>query len=442
VLVTRRLADIEARPVLWLWPKRIPRGKLTIFAGHPGLGKSQTTASFAAVISTGGQWPVDRTPCERASVIFLTAEDDAEDTLRPRLEAAGADLTRVHLIESVVVGYTGNGEQQRRCFSLEKDLLALDKKLTEIADVAAVIIDPISAYLGDVDSHVNAEVRGLLMPVRDLAAKHKVAILGVTHFNKAATAEVMMRISASIAFVAAARASYLVTPDPADKKRRLFLPLKCNLAPEMMGLAYRIEGATVESSKGPVETSRIMWDSEAVTMTADEAMLSGTPQRTSALTEAMDWLKDALAGGPLPAKEVSAAAAAVGISAKTLRRAREALSVVMRKDHTPKGGWIWRLPDKGDRLIILGGKDIEDAQDAQDAQDFVRGDLGTLGGSPEDAQSSLHENMGKLGKLGKFEGQGDPKDAQDAQVGQVGKLGGILKTFRRTSDAGSHARRD
>jgi hypothetical protein len=291
-LITRRLADIEPIPVKWLWRKRIPRGKLTIFAGLPGLGKSQTTASIAATVTKGGQWAVDPTPCERASVIFLTAEDDAEDTLRPRLEAAGADLTRVHLIEGVVAGYTGNGVRRKRIFSLETDVDALNKKLTEIADVAVVIVDPVSAYLGDTDSHVNAEVRGLLMPLCELAAQHQVAIIGVDHLNKNVGAEAILRLPGSIAFVAAARASYLVTPDPADNTRQLFLPLKCNLAPKMPGLAYRIESATVSSRQGAVETSRIMWDAEAVAMTADEALQAHTPKRTSALSEAKEWLKN------------------------------------------------------------------------------------------------------------------------------------------------------
>jgi hypothetical protein len=90
-LITRRLADIESRPVSWLWAGRIARGKLTIIAGNPGLGKSQITASIAAIVTTGGQWPVDRTRCLPGNVLFLTAEDDSSDTLRPRLEAAGGE---------------------------------------------------------------------------------------------------------------------------------------------------------------------------------------------------------------------------------------------------------------------------------------------------------------------------------------------------------------
>jgi hypothetical protein len=406
-LIIDRLADIEPRPISWLWRKRIPRGKFTLLAGLPGLGKSQATASIAAVVSTGGLWPVDRTRCERASVIFLTAEDDPEDTLIPRLIAAGADRTRLYRIRAVVAGYIGDGTQRKRGFSLEKDVDALDKKLAAITDVAVVIVDPVSAYLGDVDSHVNAEVRGALTPLVELAAERKVAIIGIDHLNKNVGAEAILRLPGSIAFVAAARASYLVTPDPADNTRQLFLPLKCNLAPKMPGLAYRFEGATVQSPEGPVETSRIMWDSEPVTMTADEALEAHTPKRTSALAEAEGWLKDALAGGPLPAKEVFAAAAAVGIKERTLRRAREALGVVVKKDPSAKGIWNWRLPTKSDRLIVVAGKDV---QDGQGVQDFHGGNLDKLWSEPEagqaepeDVQETLHENLDTLAKLANLE---------------------------------------
>src|SRR5262249_23252016 len=124
-LITRRVSDIEAKPVRWLWPGRIARGKVTIIAGNPGVGKSQLTPSIAAIVTTGGRWPVDRNPCPPGDVVFLSAEDDPADTLRPRLEAAGADPHRIHVIDPIVLGYTGDGRQQNRAFSLQRDLEAL-----------------------------------------------------------------------------------------------------------------------------------------------------------------------------------------------------------------------------------------------------------------------------------------------------------------------------
>src|SRR5262249_39274892 len=84
--------DVQAEPITWLWPGRIARGKLSLIAGDPGLGKSVLTTALASVVSRGSKWP-DGTACEPGSVIFLSAEDDLADTIRPRLDAAGADCS-------------------------------------------------------------------------------------------------------------------------------------------------------------------------------------------------------------------------------------------------------------------------------------------------------------------------------------------------------------
>jgi len=345
-LITRRLSDIEPEPIRWLWPRRIARGKLTIIAGDPGLGKSLVTASIAAVVTTGGRWPVDRTRCTPPGVVlFLTAEDDAADTLRPRLEAAGADLSRIHIIEGVIAGYTGDGARRSKVFSLQEDLPGLAATLEKLGEVAAVIIDPISAYLGGTDSHKNADVRGLLAPLSALAAQHSTAIIGVAHLTKAEGKQAMMRVSGSLAFVAAARAAYLVGADRNDKSRRLFVPMKNNLGPDATGLAYRIEAASIQSKAGPLETSLVSWESEPVPITADEVMQSGTPQRASALSEAKDWFDDTLIAGPMPVAEIFEKAGAEAISERTIRRAKKELGITPQKDGM-KGGWLWSLQPK------------------------------------------------------------------------------------------------
>ncbi len=113
-----------------------------MLAGNPGLGKSQVTASMAAIVTTGGTWPVDRTHCERGNVVILSAEDDPADTIRPRLEAADADLSRVIILDGIVRHADGSG----RAISLASDLDRLGATLAEIGDVALVVIDPITAY--------------------------------------------------------------------------------------------------------------------------------------------------------------------------------------------------------------------------------------------------------------------------------------------------------
>jgi hypothetical protein len=342
-LLIRCVADIEAKPVHWLWPHRIPRGKLSILAGSPGRGKSQITASMAAIITRGTQWPVDRQSASVGSVVFLTAEDDVADTLRPRLEAAGADLKRIHVVDGVIRGYDGNGTRTERMFSLEQDLQALGAKLTELEDVVMVVIDPISAYLGKVDSHKNAEVRVLLAPLADLAAKHNVGVAAVTHLNKAAAPNALLRVMGSLAFVAAARTAWLVADDPQNKTRRLFLPLKNNLGPDQDGLAFHIQGATVPSAEGPIETSCVTWNSETVSISADDAMRAtetAPPRKSPALEEAKTWLVKMLSTGPLPSSTIFEEARGAGIATKTLYRGKAELEIKAEKDGKT---WIWTL---------------------------------------------------------------------------------------------------
>jgi putative DNA primase/helicase len=344
VLATRRLSDIEAKPVSWLWPGRIARGKVSIIAGSPGLGKSQIAAYIAAIVTSGGMWAVEHQKCEIGSVVFLNGEDDPADTIRPRLSAAGADLKRVVTVDGVKAGYSANGNSVHRPFTLEEDLQTLDGTLSELGDVAVVIIDPITAYLGKVDSHKNADVRALLAPLSDLAAKHNTAMIGISHLTKACGSPALMRVSGSLAFVAAARAAFLVGADEQDKSRRLFVPMKNNIGPDDKGLAFRIESAIVETKAGPLSTSRVVWDPEPVSETADEVLQSDIgPQSGSALVEATEWLQAALADGPVSAAKIKEEAKAAGISQITLRRATKKVCAKPQKSPTMNGGWLWSL---------------------------------------------------------------------------------------------------
>lgn len=343
----RNLSDIEAKPVRWLWPGRIARGKVSMIAGHPGLGKSQITAALAAVVTTGGSWPVDRTPCERGRVILLNAEDDAADTIRPRMEAAGADVTRCEVLDSVVTGFAADGEPVTRGFSLREDLRRLGKLLETRTDVALIVIDPISAYMAGVDSHVNSDVRAVLAPLGDLAGRHGVAVVCVSHLNKGngkgTPGEAMMRVTGSLAFVAAARAMFLVTRDQEDPNRRLFVTGKNNIGKDGTGLAFSVESYTLSSG---IETSRVMWEPTPITITADEAMAPAVEDEERTMTDdAIDLLNDALSVGRVQARDIKRRAGEAGISDKALRIARNKLGIVVSR--TGFGAEIqsfWALP--------------------------------------------------------------------------------------------------
>ena len=346
-LLIRRASDIEAQPITWLWPNRIAVGKLTLFAGDPGLGKSQLTAPLAAVVTTRGQWPCDEGRAAQGSVIIFSAEDDAADTIVPRLLAAGADLSRVHIVEAVAID-DGKGKTSRRMFHLEVDLARLEAELVRVGDVRLVIIDPITAYLGGVDTHRNSDVRGVLGMVAEMAARHRVAVVAVSHWNKSGAGPAVNRVTGSGAFTAAVRAAFMIAKDPDNLERRLFVPMKNNLARIDGGLAFRIEQHTVGEANA-ILASAIVWDGEQVMRTADEILAAadnaGTNQ--SARDDAAGWLRELLADGSLPAKQVQSEADAAGHSWATVKRAKKAAGIVAFREGgaADKGRWFWRLPD-------------------------------------------------------------------------------------------------
>lgn len=356
-LVTRCFADIKPEPVNWLWPDQIARGKLTVIAGDPGLGKSQITASLAAIVSTGGHWPVDRTPCEKGRVVFLSAEDDVSDTIRPRLDAAGADVSLCHVVERVKAQARDGSGPIKRAFNLKADMELLSRMLAELGDVALVIIDPVSAYMGDTDTHRNADVRAVLAEVSEVAGKHKSAFVVCSHLNKGESEKALQRVTGSLAFVAAARAAFLVAQDPQDeeKKRRLFVPMKNNIGPDSTGYAYRIEAVEFPG----IKTSRITWSGDRVTITADEALTSeGAEHERSALDAAKEFLEVELSGGTVPTKQIQKDAEDAGLKWATVRRAKTALCLKVTKAGMD-APWTWELPATNDTKML---KSAEDAQ--------------------------------------------------------------------------------
>jgi hypothetical protein len=334
-VVLRCFIDVKPVPLRWLWPDRIPLGKLTLIIGDPGLGKSLLTVDIASRITRATPFP-DGAICEPGSAIFLSAEDDVADTIRPRLDAAGTDVSRVYTIDAVRVQLT-DGSFTEKAFNLETDCAALEVAIREHPDVRLIVIDPISAYLGGVDSHSNAEVRGLLTPLASLAAKYNVAVVAVTHLRKSAGAAVYRAI-ASIAFMAAARAVWAVAADAEDQSRRLLLAVKSNLAAEVGGLAYRIEG----SGGAP----RLLWEEGAVNLSANDVLATiDMGEGRSERKEAKEWLREYLGDGQAPAEEVERAARRVGISHTTLWRAAESLGMKRRKLGGRGAGWEWSLDE-------------------------------------------------------------------------------------------------
>jgi putative DNA primase/helicase len=258
MLIYRCASEVSLEPIVWLWPGRIAKGKHTCFAGDPGTGKSQLAIAIAATISTGGEWPCGEGRAPLGSVIILSAEDGAGDTILPRLHAASADCGRVHLVDAL--REQSGGE---RTFNLKTDIAALEEMIVEIGDVTLVVIDTVNSYLGKTDSHKNAEVRQVLDPLSKMAERTAVAVVSITHFSKGGsncTNKALHRFLGSIGFVGSPRAAFATFEDPGEPERRLFLHAKNNLAPPPLGLAYRLAQTIVGKPGQGIVASRVEWE--------------------------------------------------------------------------------------------------------------------------------------------------------------------------------------
>jgi hypothetical protein len=332
-----RLSDVEAEEVEWLWPGRIPRGKVSIIDGDPGLGKSTSLLSIAACVSRGLPLPGGGA-FGPASVVLLSAEDGLADTIRPRLDAAGADVSRIFALRAVK---SGNGEESFP--TIDGNLGAIEEAVRR-TKAARVGVDPLMAYLGgEVNSYRDHAVRRAIAPLAKMAEETGAAIVLIRHLTKGGGAASIYRGGGSIGIVGAARSALLVAKDPEDEERRIVASVKSNLSKPPASLAYRLETA-------PNGAPRLVWEEGDAGITADELLAAQAPAVESGRPRdhAVAFLARYLSGGPRPADEVIRDGEAEGLSEKTLRRARATLGAVSVKVGFP-GSWRWALPEDGQK---------------------------------------------------------------------------------------------
>jgi hypothetical protein len=326
------VSNVAPEAIQWLWPGRLAFRKLTILAGNPGLGKSMIALDVAARASSGRPLPGGSPALGPIDVLIIAAEDGIADTIRPRLDQLGADVARVHVLRARV---HGDREAPITLGHVDTIGAAVDQ-----VGARVVIIDPLSAYLGDTDSHRDAEVRGLMTPIAELAERKGVAVIGVMHLSKTAGRSAIHRASGSVAFVAQARFALAVIADPQNRERRYLAPMKCNLAKEPTTLAYTLPDG------------RLTWDQAAVenfdldgTLAAGE----GTPRDKGEQTDAAAVIRDLLADAgswPLDAREALEAGRAHGIPERTMQWTARRLGIrVVRSGFGRGGKWQWHRPD-------------------------------------------------------------------------------------------------
>jgi putative DNA primase/helicase len=340
-LITKTAGEYEPLPIDWLVDQSIPLGAMVVIAGEPGLGKSQIAIRLAAAVTTGNGLPNGQPCSDTGSVIILANEDDAERTIRPRLEAAGADLNRVHIVEGVA---REGGETD--LFQLDQDIAELRIKAAELGNVRMIIIDPPGAYLGSkVDSYKDTDVRRVLAPLAKLAQDTSALILMVVHLNKRTDGSPQQRVGGSTAWTAAPRAAFMALVHPATKKRYL-LPVKNNLGNDKTGFEYQILEKLLQYKTTTIKTSYVDWLGSSA-FSAAELLNPPRSAKTSVVDEAKNFLEDELGSGPKSVNDLKASAKGAGLSWASIQRAKKELVIDSIK-----------LADQWQWTLLFGDKNV------------------------------------------------------------------------------------
>jgi hypothetical protein len=343
-----KLSSVKMQPVSWLWRGYLPLGKLVMLDGFPGQGKSAAILDIAARGSRGRKMPDG----SRGDVtkpwdtMILTYEDDAADTLRPRIEAARGDPSRIRYVK----GMAYDGEADLVAPTLPQDLAALDRALKARSNIRLVVIDPLVASLsGKIDSHRDQDTRRVTAQLARIASERNVCIVGIRHFRKHTDGNAITAGGGSIGFIGQARVGLVIDrhPDTDSEDQRDVSVLACaksNLGAHPPSLAFRKESATVTASTGPVETMRLKWTGDA-RLSADELLArreeGGTGHQYAAVEA---WLREVLSDGKAERKEVMKAARGEGFSVRTVDYVANRIGVIkLRQGSGPQTRSLWSI---------------------------------------------------------------------------------------------------
>jgi hypothetical protein len=399
-LATTPLAAIRPEPVRWLVPGFLPLGKLVLIAGDGGHGKTALTHDLAADVTTGRpSFGLEYDPLPPSDVLLISCEDDFADTVVPRCLAAGADLGKVHRVDGV------GGEGAKPTPFTLAEFGALERELEARREVRLVVIDPAGAYIGrtGVDDYKDSDLRALLGPLAELAARRQVTVVLVKHQSKGVTAKAVHRVSGSAGYVNSVRAAFLVAPDPQGGARKLLLPLKFNLGRPPRGLAYTLEGLAPADREAVLagldhlgeedrarladQLFRVAWHGH-VDIDADAALAETARQgRGPGKAErAGEWLENFLGEYAYPSAELMEAGRQAGFTRDNLFAAKKKLDKKVRASNHGRFGneWHWGLGDPRE-WTVRPDPDTPDTSPTTDTNDTTDArSVGTDGGVATD----------------------------------------------------------
>jgi hypothetical protein len=351
-------SDVKPTRVHWLWEYLLARGEMALIAGEGGLGKSMFLLACAAAVSNGSRWPDGSGDAPRGHVVIVSAEDKADTTLRPRLEALGANLKNITFCRARII-MERDGERLVHPMSLQ-DHAYWRAVLDRHPDTVLFIVDPIPSYLGrGVNDRQNSEIRGVLEPfVEDVIRPRDICFYANTHLNKSIDARTpVQRITGSIAYANIPRNVHIIVRDPEQPDRRFFKQCKCNNGPDNLdAIAFKIEQTFINDQDGTdIETAIPEFEEGlhkidlASVMNGERGRRGPRPVKSSRIAE---WLWEQLKAGQ-----------AVQVM-DLVDRARDAelLDAPTDKEPKPSISRLYRARERIPQLHQGRGWDVEEGQ--------------------------------------------------------------------------------
>jgi putative DNA primase/helicase len=336
-----RMSEVASEEIDWLWERWIPSRMLTILGGYGGDGKSTVMASLISAWTTAGALP-DGSVARQTNVLMLSAEDDVSYAIRPRLDLHGTDSSRVFVLKGTI-----RGDGQTRWFDLRRDVEIM-RGVIRKHRIGLVVIDPLGSYLPKSDRNNEGDIRDALQPLIGLMETTGVGVVGIMHVGKAGDGRrASQRLLGSTAFTALARSVLMIADQPEERqpddvasmgKLKVLQVVKSNYsippAPQVFRRPLDAPIAWLGASEIGIEECFAVYPR----MRGPEA---------KELADAMEFLRELLAAGPVRTAEVMSQARGQGFSERTLRRAKKKLGVVANRQGD-SGAWQWSLGEPED----------------------------------------------------------------------------------------------
>jgi putative DNA primase/helicase len=361
------LDKVMSKPMKWVWEGRIPQGKGVIIHGMPGVGKSMAALDFMARVTRGKKWP-DGVPntMDKRYVVWAGTEDDLEDTVKPRLQALGADMSKITAVRRTV-WQADEGMRTRRLL-LKKDMHMLYKLIEENPEIGLVVFDPITGFYGSADGNSSKDIRPIMEELAELSRRTSVTVMAIMHENRRKDVSAMERILGSGAVSQVFRCAFRFSHDPKNKGGYIMACSKTNYKVKG-GLRYAIEdcGVTLDSGDEVKDIGKVVWG-EAHEESADDIIQQASEESASAATEmsvvdkAVAIFKQELADGlPHLCAPIHRLMDEAGLDKNARDKARWKLGV--KTVGKAPGPWSWQLPKPGAQPIVVAESLIADQEE-------------------------------------------------------------------------------